>query len=191
MWHVRCSGSVVSSFRVFSNSAPRPHDSGMPFLGHWENLSLPGLFINNSRLSGFWISDCTVLHLSLFLLYLFIYFFNLFCSELAVTFMVLSGIPGLFDFFSSLSFCLFSVCAFSFIIWQRLPQYAPRAWLPHGCLLHTANSHSSSWLSSFSLEVEELEVEKSWNDQKHMDWFKFKCRSPLAVDLLAFLQSWA
>ena len=64
-------------FQVWMETIPRislpswlsptlPPDSGMPSLRHWENLSLLQLFTENSKLTCFQTSDCTIIHLFLF-----------------------------------------------------------------------------------------------------------------------------
>lgn len=67
-------------------------------LRHRKNPSLPQLFTDKSRLVHFPISDCTIIHLPLFGIFRFFPAFLFKCrAALTTTFMVLSGVPGLFQ----------------------------------------------------------------------------------------------
>ena len=65
-------------------------------LRHRKNPSLPQRFTDKSRLIHFSISDCSIIHLSLFCIFRFFPAFLFKCrATLTTTFMVLSGVPGL------------------------------------------------------------------------------------------------
>ena len=67
-------------------------------LRHRKTPSLPQLFTDKSRLVHFPISDCTTIHLSLFCIFRVFPAFLFKCrAALTTTFMVLSGVPGLFQ----------------------------------------------------------------------------------------------